>query len=159
MTLPLFVADGPLAPVGGSLVLTGDEGRHAATVQRIAVGEPVLVTDGAGAGVRGEVVATAKDRLELRVLEELAERAPGRSVEVRVPPFAATQCIAGPVHTRGTPPAVVETDPQTWLALAVGDLAWSSAVGEGRVRVSGQRTDLSPHLPLTQPTASPTASP
>ena len=92
-------------------------------------------------------------------LEELAEVAPGRSVEVRVPPFAATQCVEGPVHTRGTPPAVVETDPQTWLALAVGDLAWSSAVGEGRVRVSGQRTDLSPHLPLTQPTASPTASP
>lgn len=80
---------------------------------------------------------------------ELAERAPGRSVEVRVPPFAATQCIEGPVHTRGTPPAVVETDPQTWLALAVGDLAWADGVAQGRVRVSGQRTDLSGHLPLS----------
>lgn len=84
-------------------------------------------------------------------VEELGERAPGRSVEVRVPPFAAVQCVAGPVHTRGTPPAVVETDPQTWLALAVGDLAWSDGVDEGRVRVSGQRTDLSAHLPLEEP--------
>lgn len=83
-------------------------------------------------------------------IEELAERAPGRSVEVRVPPFAATQCVEGPVHTRGTPPAVVETDPQTWLALAAGDLTWSEGVGEGRVRVSGQRTDLSAHFPLSE---------
>jgi len=79
---------------------------------------------------------------------DLVERAPGRSVEVRVPPFAAVQCVEGPVHTRGTPPAVVETDPQTWLELAVGDLSWSEGVGEGRVRVSGQRTDLSGYLPL-----------
>lgn len=82
-------------------------------------------------------------------MEELARRAPGRSVEVRVPPFAATQCVEGPVHTRGTPPAVVETDPQTWLALAVGDRTWSDAVDDGSVRVSGQRTDLSGYLPLT----------
>lgn len=81
-------------------------------------------------------------------IEELAERAPGRSVEVRVPPFAATQCVEGPVHTRGTPPAVVETDPQTWLALAVGDRTWPDALREGSVRVSGQRTDLSAYLPL-----------
>ena len=80
---------------------------------------------------------------------ELADAAPGRSVEVRVPPFVAVQCVEGPVHTRGTPPAVVETDPQTWLELAVGDLAWADGVAEGRVRVSGQRTDLSAHLPLT----------
>lgn len=83
-------------------------------------------------------------------IEELGERAPGRSVEVRVPPFAAVQCVEGPVHTRGTPPAVVETDPQTWLALAVGDLSWSAGVDEGRVRVSGQRTDLSAYLPLSE---------
>lgn len=82
-------------------------------------------------------------------LEELASRAPGRSVEVRVPPFAAVQCVEGPVHTRGTPPAVVETDPQTWLEVATGRLAWSEAVTKGVLRVSGRRTDLSVHLPLS----------
>ncbi|MEN3122749.1 sterol carrier family protein [Janibacter terrae] len=82
---------------------------------------------------------------------ELADAAPGRSVEVRVPPFAAAQCVEGPVHTRGTPPAVVETDARTWLELATGELAWADGVASGRVRVSGQRTDLSAHLPLARP--------
>ncbi len=79
----------------------------------------------------------------------LAERAPGRTVEVRVPPFAAIQCIPGPRHTRGTPPNVVETDPLTWLDLAAGRLAWQGALAAGRVRASGQRADLSAYLPLT----------
>ncbi|HEY0644453.1 MAG TPA: sterol carrier family protein, partial [Nocardioides sp.] len=43
-------------------------------------------------------------------LAVLEQRAPGRSVEVRVPPYAAVQAIPGVRHTRGTPPAVVETD-------------------------------------------------
>ncbi|MFC4149073.1 sterol carrier family protein [Micromonospora mangrovi] len=82
------------------------------------------------------------------LLTVLAERAPGRSVEVRVPPYGAVQCVAGPRHTRGTPPNVVETDPATWLALATGRLEWATAVTEGRVRVSGNRADLSGYLPL-----------
>ncbi len=82
-------------------------------------------------------------------LEELATRAPGRSVEVRVPPFAAVQCIPGPVHRRGTPPSVVETDAATWLALALGDLTWAQASLSGAVRASGERADLAPWLPLT----------
>ncbi|MFC0029540.1 sterol carrier family protein [Micromonospora chaiyaphumensis] len=82
------------------------------------------------------------------LLATLAERAPGRSVEVRVPPYGAVQCVAGPRHTRGTPPNVVEMDPATWLALATGRLGWAEAVTEGRVRVSGIRADLSEHLPL-----------
>ena len=81
-------------------------------------------------------------------LEELAEVAPGGSVEVRVPPFAAVQCIEGATHTRGTPPAVVETDAPTWIALARGSLGWAEAVRDGRVVASGERSDLSPHLPL-----------
>ena len=81
-------------------------------------------------------------------LEELAERYPGRSTEVRVPPFGAVQCVAGPRHTRGTPPNVVETDAPTWLALVTGELAWADAVGTGRVRASGSRADLSALLPL-----------
>jgi hypothetical protein len=82
------------------------------------------------------------------LLTALAERAPGRSVEVRVPPYGAVQCISGPRHTRGTPPNVVELDPATWLELAAGRLSWSEAVGAGRARVSGARADLSAHLPL-----------
>ncbi len=78
----------------------------------------------------------------------LAERAPGRSVEVRVPPLAAVQCVPGPRHTRGTPPNVVETDPGTWLDLATGRLTWAAAVTGGRVYASGQRADLSAYLPV-----------
>jgi hypothetical protein len=85
------------------------------------------------------------------LLEELAARAPGRTVEVRVPPFGAVQCVAGPRHTRGTPPNVVETDAPTWLALASGRLEWAAAVAQGRVRASGERADLSEHLPLARP--------
>ncbi len=81
-------------------------------------------------------------------LAVLAERAPGRSVEVRVPPYAAVQAIPGVRHTRGTPPAVVETDVATWLALATGELTWDAAVAAGRVVASGERAELTPYLPL-----------
>ncbi|ATE57695.1 MULTISPECIES: sterol carrier family protein [Actinosynnema] len=84
-------------------------------------------------------------RLSLRTLEHAA---PGHTVEVRVPPFAAVQCVAGPRHTRGTPPNVVETDPRTWLELATGRLTWESALAASRVTASGTRADLSEHLPL-----------
>jgi hypothetical protein len=82
------------------------------------------------------------------LLEELAARAPGRTVEVRVPPFGAVQCVAGPRHTRGTPPNVVETDAATWLRLATGALSWDEAVASGAVRASGERADLHGLLPL-----------
>jgi hypothetical protein len=81
-------------------------------------------------------------------LAVLAERAPGASVEVRVPPYAAVQAVAGVRHTRGTPPAVVEVDADTWIALATGSLSWTDAENEARVRASGERADLSPLLPL-----------
>jgi hypothetical protein len=96
------------------------------------------------------------DRAEVRdavraLLLRLRERAPGRSVEVRVPPYGAVQCVAGPRHTRGTPPNVVETDPETFLRLAVGEIRFSDAVAAGRVRASGVRADLSAYLPLVEP--------
>lgn len=81
-------------------------------------------------------------------LTGFAQRHPGRSVEVRVPPFAAVQAVEGPRHTRGTPPNVVETDGATWLALVTGRLTWGEAIAEGRVTASGTRADLSPWLPL-----------
>lgn len=77
-----------------------------------------------------------------------AGQQPGRTVELRVPPFAAAQIIDGPRHTRGTPPNVVETDPLTWLRLATGRVEWAAEVAAGRVRASGQRSDLSRYLPL-----------
>ena len=81
-------------------------------------------------------------------LEELGDRAPGRSVEVRVPPYAVVQCVEGPTHTLGTPPNVVETDAQTWLLLATGAMTWPEALAEGVLRVSGTRADVSGWLPL-----------
>jgi hypothetical protein len=86
-------------------------------------------------------------RLSLRVLPVIA---PGRTVEVRVPPFAAVQCVAGPRHTRGTPPNVIETDPRTWLELATGRLTWTDAVAAHRVRASGSRADIGALLPVVR---------
>ena len=80
----------------------------------------------------------------------LGARAPGKSVEVRVPPYAAVQAIEGVRHTRGTPPAVVETDAETWLALAVGALTFADAERAGKLRASGERADLTPYLPLVE---------
>ncbi len=79
----------------------------------------------------------------------LAQQVPGRSVELRVPPYVAVQCIEGPRHTRGTPPNVVETDAATWLRLATGRLTWDDAVGLGKVQASGNRADLGRLLPLS----------
>lgn len=85
-------------------------------------------------------------------LAALVDLAPGRSVEVRVPPHAAVQAIEGTSHRRGTPSAVVEADARTWLELAVGRTAWSDAIAVGAVRASGQRSDLGGLLPLfTEP--------
>jgi hypothetical protein len=95
-------------------------------------------------------VPTDDERLACKhFLAVLAERHPGKSVEVRVPPYAAVQCIEGARHTRGTPPAVVETDPQTWLSLARGTTSFAAAVRDGRVHASGERSDLTALLPLT----------
>lgn len=102
-----------------------------------------------GAGPATAKLPSAVVRTAVRfTLEELATSSPGNSVEVRVPPAGAVQALAGPRHTRGTPPNVVETDQDTWLALATGRLAWEDAVSSGSVRASGIRADLSPVLPL-----------
>jgi len=82
-------------------------------------------------------------------LEELADQAPGRALEVRVPPYGATQCLEGPRHTRGTPPGVVEMDADTWLGLATGTMGWDDALASGAVTASGERADLSSWLPLS----------
>ena len=84
-------------------------------------------------------------------LRWLAQQHPGKSVEIRVPPYAAVQAVGGLSHTRGTPPNVVETDPATWIALVTGTTAWADALENGRVTASGTRADLSSLLPLLEP--------
>ncbi|MCU1566407.1 MAG: hypothetical protein JWQ56_1344 [Pseudarthrobacter sp.] len=103
------------------------------------------------AGPSSDVPPVARAVLATAVrytLEEVTARAPGNSVEVRVPPFGVTQCVEGPRHTRGTPPNVIECDAATWLAMATGQLDWAEAVAAGRVAASGLRADLSALLPL-----------
>ena len=91
----------------------------------------------------------ATQRMAVRyTLQLLTDRAPGHSVEVRIPPFAAVQAIPGPVHRRGTPSAVIEMDAPTWLGLATGGLTWEQAKAAGRIRASGERADLTQWLPL-----------
>lgn len=82
------------------------------------------------------------------LLQLLVEKAPGASVEVRVPPFGAAQVIQGPRHTRGTPPNVVEMDAATWIDLATGAARWDEALAGGRISASGVRADIAALLPL-----------
>ncbi|MET9343765.1 MULTISPECIES: sterol carrier family protein [unclassified Nonomuraea] len=137
-----------------------DKLRSALDAQLVALDEPPF--DGPASALADACVAavmTAYDkgrkpereagRFAVRhLLDRLVEKAPGRTVEVRVPPYAAVQCVEGPRHTRGTPPNVVETDPRTWLELAIGRVTWSEAMARGAVLASGARADLSDHLPV-----------
>ncbi|KQT92195.1 hypothetical protein ASG49_09610 [Marmoricola sp. Leaf446] len=112
-----------------------------------------LADPGAVADARARLATGDHGRADLKLLVKhylavLAERAPGASVEVRVPPYAAAQVIPGVRHTRGTPPAVVELDADTWIALATAAVSWSEALAAGRVRASGERADLTAYLPL-----------
>ena len=92
-----------------------------------------------------DALATAV-RLTARTLAAVA---PGASVEVRIPPFAAVQCVSGPRHARGTPPNVVETDPRTWMLLATGMLSLAEAKSTGALTLSGSRAGEIGHwLPL-----------
>jgi hypothetical protein len=112
---------------------------------RAAVAAVLAWLDGGDQPARA-VLAEAV-RSTLRTLEQTA---PGHTVEVRVPPFAAIQCIEGPRHTRGIPPNVVEMDPRTWLELATGRTAFTDAVADGRISASGTRADLTGNLPIVR---------
>lgn len=99
--------------------------------------------------------ATTADTVRA-TLRWLAQQHPGKSVEIRVPPYAAVQAVGGLSHTRGTPPNVVETDAGTWIALVTGATRWADAVGDGRVTASGTRADLSSLLPIVESPDEPT---
>ncbi|MFE1664820.1 sterol carrier family protein [Microbacterium sp. P02] len=116
--------------------ITTDVGRSALAAVRTAAESSAPPT-------RAELATAVRYLLQL-----LAEKAPGHSVEVRVPPFGAVQVVEGPRHTRGTPPNVVETDAATWIALATGQEQWTDAAAAGRILASGIRADVSDLLPL-----------
>ena len=106
--------------------------------------DAVRAAEATGAKPQRTDLATAVRYL----LQLLDEKAPGNSVEVRVPPFGAVQVIQGPRHTRGTPPNVVEMDAATWIAVSTGVEAWAEAAASGRIHASGTRADLDDVLPL-----------
>jgi hypothetical protein len=83
-----------------------------------------------------------------KYLDLLSKKAPGFSVEVRIPPYGAIQCIEGPVHRRGTPRAVIEMDSTTFISLAVGEITWVEGIASGSIIASGERADLTSYLPL-----------
>lgn len=118
---------------------------------RLRIADPVDVAVSLARVADGEAEGSDLRLLVKHFMAVLESRAPGASVEVRVPPYAAVQVIPGVRHTRGTPPAVIETDALTWIGLASGTLSWGDAVARGVVTASGERTDLTPYLPLHPP--------
>lgn len=116
---------------------------------RLRTADPSEVVECLRLRALGRATSRELSLLTKHFLALLAERAPGRSVEIRVPPYAAAQVVAGVRHTRGTPPAVVELDAETWVALATGETTWAEADRGGRLRASGERADLTAYLPLT----------
>ncbi|HSE72221.1 MAG TPA: sterol carrier family protein [Nocardioidaceae bacterium] len=115
---------------------------------RLRPADPALVAAALRRFHAGEADTADLRLLTKHLLALLVAKAPGGAVEVRVPPYAVAQCVAGTRHTRGTPPAVVELDATTWIALAVGDLDWAEAERDARLTASGERSDLSAFLPL-----------
>jgi hypothetical protein len=77
------------------------------------------------------------------ILQIIKEISPGKSVELRVPPYGVIQCVAGGNHRRGTPPNTVEMSGQTLLKLINDPALWSSLCETGEVRASGFLSDLS----------------
>jgi len=131
--------------------IRAEDGRAAVAAVR-AIASPV----GPAASVASDVEAlNRKPSPDLAtavryLLQVLAEAHPGHTVEVRVPPFGAVQCVEGPRHTRGTPANVVEMDATTWVALAMGELSWADAREGAHVHASGSRADLSTLVPLQE---------
>lgn len=110
-----------------------------------AAGLAALAAVEAGSTARADIATAVRF-----LLEELGELAPGKSVEVRVPPYGAVQCVGGLTHTRGTPPNVIEMDAETWIGIATGRLSWGDATAAARVLASGSRANLDGLLPIVR---------
>lgn len=118
---------------------------------RLRPADPALVAEAMSRFHEGNAQTGDLRLLTKHLLALLVAKAPGGAVEVRVPPYAVAQCVEGTRHTRGTPPAVVEMDAATWIALATGELGWDEAARDALLTASGERSDLSPLLPLLEP--------
>jgi len=81
----------------------------------------------------------AKVKQILKVIQELA---PGRSVELRIPPYAAIQCVGGSTHRRGTPPNVVEMSAETLWKLLENPVKWQQYCDLGSISASGTNSNL-----------------
>lgn len=120
-----------------------EDGSCALDKMRELSAQSVNIDSGSKALARRQIITAVRYSLE-----ELAEQHPGHAVEVRIPPAGAVQILEGTTHRRGTPPAVVETDMETWIRLVLGDMTWNDAIEAGHVQASGNRTDLSNLLPI-----------
>ena len=78
-----------------------------------------------------------------KILNLIKSEVPGKSVELRVPPYGAIQCVAGSNHRRGTPPNTVEMSGQTLIRLINEPSLWITLCESGEVRASGLLSDLS----------------
>ena len=78
-----------------------------------------------------------------QILKSIVDVAPGKAVELRIPPYAAIQCVGGTTHRRGTPPNVVEMDAHSLIKLSNGSLSWTQGISEGLIHASGVQSDLS----------------
>jgi hypothetical protein len=85
-----------------------------------------------------QITATVKEILDL-----IKNISPGKSVELRVPPYGAIQCVAGSNHRRGTPPNTVEMTGETLVRLINEPRLWDTFCESGEVRASGLLSDLS----------------
>jgi hypothetical protein len=77
-----------------------------------------------------------------QILKVAQELAPGRSVELRIPPFAAIQCVGGNTHRHGTPPNVVEMSAETLLKLSENPVMWQQYCDLGSISASGTNSNL-----------------
>ena len=109
---------------------------------------PVAILDQANAALANLEDAPLVASAVRNSLDYFAKMLPGKSVELRVPPYRVVQILGGTTHRRGTPPATVEMSPETWLNLVAGRLVWDAAITSAQIHASGTGSNLSQYLQI-----------